>query len=242
MSTGYRPTKRTSLLIQRVIAAWREFGAGYPSFVSFCEGQGFSVESVRKARKAWPEFREQLDAIADGWKLGKPTVDMDTLRLRYPGLDEWKQLWLEKWRTTSDRMEAADSLGKTWDDLEKELATDVAFAAAYARVEKELNVRVEDALAKNARAGRSASQSTFLEANMPGKYRKKIDHTMRGKIALVPGGQTAPQPSRERWGAIYHRAQPALPVGGGPPMPAPDVVDGETVETDDVRQAVSGVA
>lgn len=229
---GYTPTRGRTLLSRRFLTSWAEFGHGYSSLGPFCKGMGFSHRTIRDMYRRWPAFREEYDRIRAGWAVGKTGTDMDAVRQRFEGLEQWKQVWLEEWRTSRDRMEAADKLGKTWDDIASELERDKLFAEAYAKVELEIAVRAEDTLIKGALAGRGSATSTFLEAAMPKRYRKRmrIDHQHGGNVGLVPGDSAG---ARQRWDEIHARHQAALP----PPRHAPivtadssDIIEGETVE------------
>jgi hypothetical protein len=169
------PTSRVQKL--RFLKLYEEFGADYPTLREFCDALGLSYGYFRKLRARDAEFIARCKRLEERWKHSDSTSPKSmapvNARRRWPNLDYWKALWLERYRETVDRMQACEIVDRTWSDVEAELAQDLAFAGGRDQVDEEILARIEDQHRRDALRGRGAAANQVLRRAKPAEDAKE---------------------------------------------------------------------
>jgi hypothetical protein len=238
MGPAYQPTTATRERAERFLRAYEERGGAYNGAKPFCAAEKWPHEWMKALRYKWPAFRKQMDQIR-GKHLAvvKPAQGTAVVAVASPEIQRraeeryahlspaWKALWLETYRASVDRREACTHTGMTLEQVEAELAADEEFMAAFAAVDREHLVGLEDSLKRSGLAGRAEAQRAVLEAKMPEVYGRKVrvDKNVRFSGGIGIDVLQSSQAARPRWRELYGRTQAALPAGE-------DILEGELVE------------
>jgi len=155
-----------------VLDLWDRFGGDFTSITEFCSALGpandFNDKWVRQRRKFHPDFKNAMDAITakreQGYAKKTESRAHFLAQQRWPRLDRWKGIWIERFRESFSRRDACEMVNRTWSKVEKELAADPAFAEAYEEINREFLAAIEDAQVRSAAQGKGgASANAILE-------------------------------------------------------------------------------
>ena len=86
-------------------------------------------------------------------------------------------------------VKACDLTGIRWSTVETSVKEDPVFAACYEEVRREIAVKAEDSLMREAMSGKISAQMKYLEAN-DDRYKKKVAHEHSGNVVLTPNVET----------------------------------------------------
>lgn len=239
-------------LRERFLATYADHGETYASYKSFCADHNFNYRRFLELRRGNEEFRREIDRIESRWKRtnrgpkprpGRPHIATAPtppvpqpsdrkMRERWAHLDEWKGLFLDSLRGSNDRIGCARGVNRTWAEVEEELRADSDFAAAYAEIQRENKVAVEDAFTRNAIAGKNnAATVKFLEVHHSA-YRKRASGSA-GDFQATREALTDEERmrARELYRSIFAKARSA---GGIVENVAPDPPDFDGPTLDDM--------
>lgn len=187
----------------------------YTSLERFCPAFAFDYGKVKKWLDKAPllaaELRE-LEALA---KMSLSSV-AERAEAMFPGLEPGPARFLLLWREGGDRFEAAQRIGRTFDEIEKWLAESPEFARKYVGVENEFILRVHDGFQRKAIEGTStAAQMGYLAAYHP-KFRRRLDVnktlTLRGSVTHSLSDGTG---AKKTWAEIYGRSSRPKQISDG---------------------------
>lgn len=160
---------------------WRRFGAGYSNLREFAEAHGeaggFDYDMLNRKRTR-KEFKARMDAIAEKFnptsaKATEAARFYDLAKARWPDLDRWKGIWLEKYRETCDRGEASDMVDKTISEVTEEIKQDAKFFEGWEKVQGEFLARAEDQRWRLALAGKGGLEVIETQSNDLSKIRTR---------------------------------------------------------------------
>jgi hypothetical protein len=207
------PTPRS----EEFLRLYRRYGSGL-SLGQFCRRQGFDRQSVDTWLGGIEGFREAYDAI-QAEHSGSPTTTSTGL-MKF-GLSEDQAAFLSHYRESHERGAALLLVGWTVSDLQDALKNPV-FGEELDLIRKELQLLVEDSLAKKALEGSLGHQKLFLEAVDPEQYAKKINHKVSGNVKMLP--HAAMENRKQFWAQRLAGVLPAKTATA-----QDDVVDAEFV-------------
>lgn len=218
---------------RRILELWETEAANCESMIQFCEIHGpankFGYNWLVEQRKKNPAFRERMDKLEVKARERQATGEQDDIltrctflaRARWQQLSPWKGVFLELYRETKDRLEAARLSNKTWTQVEAEIEVDAAFKAGYAEIFDELIVASDDAALRRAAKGLGGAQTqAVLETQSSLLSKSRLRNTLKG--VSVNGGrpdftQYDVAETRERAKELFRRC---LDTPKGPDAPA----------------------
>lgn len=173
---------------ENALELYKEFGREHLSVRAFSRRTGIAKSSLDRWMKL-PEFAERIQELRASFseqeKAEKLAVEKakttargakisfsHRARREFPELPLHQAKFLSAWRETKDRTTAAAQAKKSWSELELELDRDPAFADAFAQVEAEFLVAVEDAALRDAIQGKGGTARTNLLEAQSRKFSK----------------------------------------------------------------------
>lgn len=171
-----------TVFIQKFLDSYRRYGGSFPDLTQFCDAFDFNIAYFNKIKERDPVFAAALAQIDKerGENKVETTLAPIFARERWPNLDFWKGIFLERYRETIDRMAAADMVFKTWAEIEAALDTDSGFKAGFDQIEREIEIRAEDQHKRMAIEGKGTATLNLL--------------TSRGSpLGKAKGGGAAPE-------------------------------------------------
>lgn len=177
---------KLTLFVVKATALYETHRHQFDSDADFCAATGLSYGYFRKQRSLEPEFRSALEEIDKKRerqsKRSAQAIIPIRARERWPALDFWKGVFLEKYRECCDPMEAADLVDKTWRQIEEELDKDASFKEGLEEIESEIAIRVKAMHTKMALSGKGAAAKQFLDSR--NHARKPAKKAMNPEEAL----------------------------------------------------------
>lgn len=161
-----RKIPERTVFLQKFLDYYRRYGANFPDAKQFCDAFDFNYSYYNKQKErdaAFAAALAQIDAERDTRK-AETTLAPILARERWPALDFWKGIFLERYRETVDRMQAADMVMKTWSEIEAALETDPGFSAGFKEIEREIDIRAEDQHKRMAIEGKGSATLNLLTA------------------------------------------------------------------------------
>lgn len=170
---------------------WKEFGGNYPSIAEFGRSlgpaNGFSDAHIAKYRIADAKFKGSMDEITEERSrrrdLGTESKAPYLAQERWPNLERWKGIWIERYRETYKRLEACATVGKTLAEVERELDDDPLFMAGYDEVNREVVAAIEDAqvsLSAQGKGGAAAASILEVQSERFSKMRARQNFKTNG--------------------------------------------------------------
>lgn len=179
-----RKLPKSKVAGQRFLALYSKHGKDYDTYQQFCDAFSLKYGYFRKLRSQNEGFRQACEAIERKPVPAEPSTHAPRLaRARWPNLVTWQGLFIERYRETTDRLEACAMVDKYWSEVEQALRDDEAFAAAFKSVEDEFVVRVEDAKKRKALLGTTAANDYLTAKGSELGKRKKSEER-----PAAPGG------------------------------------------------------
>ena len=123
-------------------------------------------------------FREKFETIKYGHEqrvavLGPQPVTLPPSHIE--NLNVWQQNFLESWRRTKKRLEAATKAKVSWAEVEHSLEVDDEFRKAYQATEKELIIGIKDELMVGAYEGKINAITKLLSTNEVTENRQEVE-------------------------------------------------------------------
>lgn len=172
-----KPTARS----EEFLRLFRRYGSGL-TLGQFCRRQGFAQESVEKWLADTEGFKDAYEAILAEHS-GSPTTT--AVGLMKFGLTEDQATFLANFRESHDRMTALAQSGWSSTDLINAQKNPV-FAEEMDLIRLECRWLVEDSLMRKAGEGSVGHQKFWLEAEVPERYAKKVNHRLSGNVQFTP--------------------------------------------------------
>lgn len=167
------PTSRVRA--QRFLELYEEFGADFLSYSEFCDAFGLPYGYFRKLRSRSKDFEARCSRAEARWEKrdteAPKTRAPANARRRWPKLELWKGIWLERYRETVDRIEACKMVDVTLDEVIAAMDSDAELAAGFDLIEREILARIEDQHRRDALRGRGAAANQVLRAARGGGER-----------------------------------------------------------------------
>ncbi len=238
-------------LRERFLATYADHGEPYASYKAFCEEHGFNYRRFLELRRGKVEFRREIELIESRWKRtggrkgpkphpGRPHTALaptkplpqpndNKMRERWSHLEEWKGLFLDSLRGSNDRIGCARAVDRTWTEIEEALEADSEFMSAYREIQRENKVAAEDALTRNAIAGKNnAATVKFLEVHHS-SYQKRKGGTGEFQVPREALNDEERMRARGVYRSIFAKARSAGGIVELVP-PDPPEFDGPTLD------------
>lgn len=156
------------------------------------ESGGFDYDYLSRKRDRSKTFRRAMDEIKEEWSAKKLAAESQSLAHdlapeRWPDLDSWKGVWLERYRETCDRDEANRMVSRTLSEVEDAMREDPEFEVAYEIVFSEFVAKAEDAKVRLATQGKGGAE--VLETQSQRLSKVRLRNRIRGNPGAV--GQRA---------------------------------------------------
>ena len=193
---------RRILFVTKAAALFETHGELFETYRDFCDAVGLNYTYFRKQFSMDTEFREKIESIQERNRKRKqpPSIVPVRARERWPNLDFWKGMFLEKYRECSDPMDAADLVDRVWKQIQEALDSDAEFKAGFSEIEEEIAVRVKAKHTKMALEGRGAAAKQFLDLREPSRPPKPSTNPAAAQQAyekLVAAMRPAPKEAED---------------------------------------------
>jgi|SRR5215216_445096 len=157
---GRKRAKKATLAPDRLhfLQTYRELQPRGGKLADACRSCGITIKVYERWRRN-DLFKANMDALKKELAAGEAAAEHAEQRASAAvtpvetvegGMTAQQILYIDTWRETQDRKGAWEHVGLTWEMVKRFRAENLAFAAACAEVEEEMDVQAEDAQRRRA--------------------------------------------------------------------------------------------